>query len=216
MKFSKIDYAAWERREIYEFFQGTTMYVTIQMDISAFLPRLKENKIRFYPALIYCIAKVINQNTEYKYAFNEDKEVGIWDILHPMYTLPRKNNPQLFSMAVTEFNEDFNLFYKNFLTDYAAAEVCGRLKYNCDDYTNTMGITALTDLHFSSFTFGSEIKPDFTPFVILGKYKEENGKVILSVTGEFAHSVNDGFHISKFFKKLEEEMQLPIPKLTKM
>ena len=47
-------------------------------------------------------------------------------------------------------------------------------------------------------------KPDFTPFVLLGKVHPAGDRTVLPVGGEFAHAVNDGGHISGFFKELEE------------
>ena len=49
-----------------------------------------------------------------------------------------------------------------------------------------------------------DLKPDFTPFVLLGKVHPAGDRTVLPVGGEFAHAVNDGGHISGFFKELEE------------
>lgn len=157
--------------------------------------------------MIHCVAKVINEHSDYRYACDDDKIMGIWDILHPMYTLPRKDAPHLFTMAVTEYREDFDDFYRTFIDDYAKAEICGNLFYNTSGYKNVMGITAMPNLHFSSFSFGAEVKPDFTPFTVIGKYENLQEGVIMPVCGEFAHSVNDGYHITKYFQKLEENMK---------
>lgn len=202
-----IDFSNWERSEIFTHFRGTTMYTTVNIDVGNFLLSIKEKGIRFYPAMIYCVCKVINDNLDYRYAYDDEKDLCVWDVLHPMYTLPRKDNPHLFTMAVTEYDEDFLKFYDAFLDNYSKAEVYDKLIYNPDGHKNIMGITAMPGLHFSSFAFGSEIKPDFTPFTILGKYENNGGKVMLPVCGEFAHSVNDGYHITRFFKQLEENIQ---------
>jgi len=206
MKLTKMAYENWERREIYEFFKGTTMYTTMHLDITQFLLKIKAWNIRFYPAMIHCIATVINNNSDYRYGYDAEKNIGIWDVLHPMYTVPRKDNPQLFSMAFTEYSDDFKTFYESFLEDYKGAEACNRLHYNTDGIENVMGVTAMSGLHFSSFGFGTEIKPDLTPFTILGKYEKKDGKVLLPLCGEFAHSVNDGYHISHFFSEVESIM----------
>jgi len=78
-----INYQAWERREIYEMFKGTTMYTTVQLDITDFLDKVKQHNLRFYPVMVYCISKVINAFEEYKYGYDEDKNIGIWDMGYP-------------------------------------------------------------------------------------------------------------------------------------
>lgn len=95
-------------------------------------------------------------------------------------------------MAVTEYLEDFDIFYRAFREDYAHAEVCNRLM-SVELRAHVMGITAVPGLHFSGFAFGGPgEKHDFTPFVVIGGYADKGGQVILPSTGEFVHSVNDG------------------------
>jgi chloramphenicol O-acetyltransferase type A len=79
------------------------LYITIDYDITDFHATIKQYGIRFYPTIIQCIMKVVNNGEYYRYGFDEQKNIGIWDTLHPMYTVPRKNNPRLFSMSVTEY-----------------------------------------------------------------------------------------------------------------
>jgi len=204
--FVRVNYKEWDRREIFETFRNSSMYITENIDITDFITCIKKHGIRFYPAMIHCIAKVINHCPDFRYALDKDNNIGIWDVLHPNYTLPRKDAPHLFTMSVTEYRENFDEFYTAFIKDYANAEICGRLSYNVADYDNIMGVTALPGLHFSSFSFGSEIKPDFTPFTILGKYEDRQGRIILPVCGEFAHAVNDGYHITRFFDMLKDNV----------
>ena len=54
MAFQTIDYERWERREIYEAFHRTGIYITVQMDITELRAALKKRGLRLYPALIYC------------------------------------------------------------------------------------------------------------------------------------------------------------------
>jgi len=203
MKFTKIDYQNWERREIHEYFHDTSIYTTVHMDITDFLARVKEQGLRFYPTMIYCIAKVVNDHSDYRYGYDKDHNIGIWDRIHPLYTVPRKNAPHLFSMVVTKYQEDFDGFYNTFLADYERAEACGKLFCDGEPPANSMGITAMPGVHFSSFAFGDPgAKPDCTPFVVLGKYERQGERVILPVCGEFSHAVNDGYHITRFFEAL--------------
>lgn len=206
MGFTRIDYATWERREIHEYFTGSTMYLTEQLEITRFLKRINKRDIRLYPALLHCIMQVVNSCEDYRYAYDKYGNIGIWDVIHPLYTVPREGSPQLFSMTVTEYREDFHEFYEAFLVDYARAQACGTLMCG-EKRPDTMGITAMPELHFSSFAFGGpEAKPDLTPFVVIGKYSGQDGRVLLPVCGEFVHSVNDGYHVARFFSGLRESL----------
>lgn len=204
MSFVRINYDQWERKEFLEYFQNTAIYMTALIDISTLYKEIKQRGLRLYPALVYCAAKVINQHPEFRYAYDDQQNVGIWDTLHPYYTVPRKNNHMLFSMKCTQLTFDFSAFYADFVRDYALAERCGRLL--CDESLpkNICGISIVPGLQYSSFSFGGSPKMDFTPFTLFGKFEQQGESVRLPVSGEFSHAVNDGAHISLFFQELEK------------
>ncbi|TCL44449.1 CatA-like O-acetyltransferase [Harryflintia acetispora] len=204
MAFQTIDYERWERREIYEAFHRTGIYVTVQMDITELRAALEKRGLRLYPALIYCVCRVVNSHEEYRYGYDENHNIGIWDVLHPFYTLPRRDNGELFSMKYTEYAPDFTEFYRRFLEDSERGETCGRLI--CDEVLpkNIVGISAMPGARFSSFQFFGDQKEDLTPFVVFGKFYREGERTLIPVSGEFSHGVSDGVQISRFFEGLED------------
>ena len=204
MAFTPIDEQTWERREYLEVFRQTAIYLTAEADITAMYKRVKNRGEKLYPALIWCVAAVLNRHVHFRYGRDQAGRIGIWDMLHPYYTVPRREAPDQFAMKVTPFTADYRTFLAAFQADYAQAESCGRLL--CDEALppNLCGISAVPGLAFSAFSFGGDPKPDFTPFVLLGKVHPQEDRMVLPVGGEFAHAVNDGGHISGFFKELEE------------
>lgn len=206
MAFTPIDYERWKRKEYLEFFGTTAIYMTVQMDITALYGEVKQRGLRLYPALVWCVAKTINDHEEYRYGRDEQGGVGLWDVVHPHYTVPRTDDPELFSMKCTSFSADFKAFYEVFLLDYEMAENCGRLFCDRPLPPNICGMSATPGLYYAAFSFGGEPKEDFTPFTLFGKFQREGERVLMPVTGEFSHAVNDGLHISRFFAELERNM----------
>lgn len=204
MAFTPIDESAWERWEYLEVFRQTAVYLTAEVDITPLYRRVRARGERLYPALIWCVAAVLNRHTHFRYGRDEAGRIGIWDVLHPCYTVPRRDAPDLFAMKATCFTPDYDAFRAQFREDYARAETCGRLLCNGTLPPNRFGISAVPGLVFSAFSFGGDPKPDFTPFVLLGKVHPQGERMVLPVGGEFAHAVNDGSHISRFFQELEE------------
>ena len=204
MAFTPIDEQTWERREYLEVFRQTAIYLTAEVDITALYKRVKNRGEKLYPALIWCVAAVLNRHVHFRYGRDQAGRIGIWDMRHPYYTVPRREAPDQFAMKVTPFTADYRTFLAAFQADYARAETCGRLL--CDETLppNICGISAVPGLAFSAFSFGGDPKPDFTPFVLLGQVHPAGNRTVLPVGGEFAHAVNDGSHISGFFKELEE------------
>lgn len=205
MAFTPLDYGAWERREYLEVFGQASIYMTAEVDISGLYRAVKDRGLRLYPALVYCAARVINGSPEFRYGYDQRRRVGIWDVVHPYYTVPRRDRSGLFSMKCTPFAPDFGSFYRAFTEDYARAETCGRLL--CDDALppNICGVSIVPGTRFSAFSFGGGPKEDLTPFTLFGRLRREGERVTLPVGAEFAHAVNDGLHISRFFAGLEAE-----------
>ena len=204
MAFTPIDESTWERREYLEGFRQTAIYLTADVDITPLYQRTKARGEKLYPALIWCVAAVLNRHAHFRYGRDQAGRIGVWDQLHPYYTVPRRDAPDLFAMKVTRFTPDYDAFLSQFREDCARAETCGRLL--CDETLppNLCGISAVPGLAFSAFSFGGDPKPDFTPFVLLGRVHPAGERTVLPVGGEFSHAVNDGSHISGFFKELEE------------
>ena len=63
MGFCRIDYDTWPRRPYFEHYHRDVpcwYSMTADVDITALLPRLRESGLRFYPAIIYGIARMVN------------------------------------------------------------------------------------------------------------------------------------------------------------
>ena len=126
MAFTPIDEQTWERREYLEVFRQTAIYLTAEVDITPLYRHTKARGEKLYPALVWCVAAVLNRHAHFRYGRDEAGRIGIWDELHPYYTVPRRDAPDLFAMKVTRFTPDYDAFRSRFREDYARAETCGR------------------------------------------------------------------------------------------
>ena len=57
---------------------------------------------------------------------------------------------------------------------------------------------------YASYVAGT---PSLFPIITFGKYTEENGKYTLPVTLTISHAAADGYHASRFFHRLEENLR---------
>ena len=127
MAFTPIDEQTWERREYLEVFRQTAIYLTAEVDITPLYRHTKARGEKLYPALIWCAAAVLNRHVHFRYGRDEAGRIGIWDVLHPYYTVPRRDAPDLFAMKVTRFMPDYDVFRQDFQADYARAETCPQM-----------------------------------------------------------------------------------------
>ena len=119
--------------------------------------------------------------------------MGFWDQVNAHYTVMRTASNHLFTHQRTLYNPDFSVFYKDFLRDKALAEVGDSLYF---DKSNTMDNVHISIMPNTVFTGLAYSKPDsftnygtanisYIPFVMVGKYHEEGGRVRMPVTVEF-------------------------------
>lgn len=86
MEFQKIDINKWERKEYFEHYFSNnpcTYSMTVKLDIT----RIREKKIKLYPAMLYYITTVVNRHSEFRFAFDENNELGIYSEMIPCYTV---------------------------------------------------------------------------------------------------------------------------------
>ncbi|MEE1032189.1 MAG: CatA-like O-acetyltransferase [Ruminococcus sp.] len=212
--FHPIDYNAWDRKEIYEAFDGYLYCLTVEVDVTHFLRILKEKQYKFYPSICYCIAKTVNENQDYRYA-KIDGVIGYWDQVQAHYTLLRKNSNHLFTHQRTLYSDDFSTFYQQFLEDKEKAENGDSLYFDKSGARDNVHISIMPNTSHSglsyskptSFTNYGTPNTSFVPFVMIGKYHEVNGQMKMPVTVEFHHAVNDGYHAEQFFQKFEACLQ---------
>ena len=200
-KFIEIDYDNWDRKEIFEAYGDYVFFLTYEFDVTRYIEKFK-GKIKFYPFMTYITSKVINEHQEFRMAI-ENGKIGYYDVLHPIYTLLRKN--KLFTHKVTDYSEDFEDFYHRFLVDKKIGEECNSLYADGYRPKNTLAISTMPHTSFAglSFAYNPEGITEFIPFTTFGKYFERDGKWYCPVSIEFYHNVNDGYHAEVFVNAMQ-------------
>jgi chloramphenicol O-acetyltransferase type A len=207
MKFELIDVALWERADHFNYYMNEApcnYNITVNLDISVFLNDIKEKNIKFYPAIIYLLSVIVNQHKAFRTSINEKREVGIFDVINPLYTVFNKNN-ETFSGIWTEFNRDFSIFYKNYIEDIKRYNPAKGLFAKPDLPVNLFNISGLPWISFSGFNLNfSKGHTHLLPIFTIGKYFEDNKKTLLPLSIQVHHAVCDGFHVANFIHDLQK------------
>jgi chloramphenicol O-acetyltransferase type A len=203
MNYTKIDIEEFERRDLFKLYTTDlkiVMNMTVDIDITSFLNKVKGNNLRFYPTMIWIVSRLMNARDEFKYYLTKEGELIKWDYVSPSYTDFNKETEK-FNKFVTEYSPDFREFYDRVVSD------CERHKNESgfipNQPGNTFDITCLPwttyrslDLHI--YGDGKSL----FPIIMWGKYREEGGKILLPVTAMLHHAVSDGFTLCRFFEDL--------------
>lgn len=206
MKFELIDMKNWKRAEYFHHYLHEvpcTYSMTVNLDISTLLAITRQNSIKLYPAIIYVLTKTVNSHQEFRTAMNNQNEVGIFDVMHPSYTIFNQEN-ETFSSIWTTFNEKFGYFYKDYLDDVQQYSQAKNLFPKQDSPINTFNVSSLPWVSFSGFNLNlPKANTYLLPIFTVGKYCESNGKILLPLSIQAHHAVCDGFHLSKFIHDLQ-------------
>lgn len=205
MNYTKIDIESWDRRDLFKLYTTDlkiVMNMTVDIDITNLINEIKPKGLRFYPTMIWITSRLMNARDEFKYHLTEAGELIKWDYVSPSYTDFNKETEK-FNKFVTEYSEDFHEFYERCVRD------CEKHKNETgflpNQPKNTFDISCLPWTTYKSLDLHiyGDGKSLF-PIVIWGKYREENGKILLPVTAMLHHAVCDGFTVSRFFTELSD------------
>ncbi|MBR7146928.1 MAG: type A chloramphenicol O-acetyltransferase [Oscillospiraceae bacterium] len=202
MAFHLIDIDSWPRKEFYEHFINEVVCsysLTVNLDITA----LKGE--RLYPAMIWLLTKTVNEMPEFRTSLTEEG-LGIYDSMHPMYTVFNKENKN-FSGIWSYFSEEYAEFLRSYDAD--AREYSKSTRYAPKEGTppNSFNISMAPWTTFTSFNINVYDEGKFLlPIFTMGKHFEQVGKRLLPLAIQAHHAVCDGYHIGLFMEKLQKHI----------
>ncbi len=207
MNYTKVDLNTWSRGKLFRFYidqMRIVMSLTADMDVAPLLNYVKAHGLKFYPAMIWVVSKVINAHDEFKFGWNEGGELIRWDFVSPSYT-GFNSETENFSKFVTEYSDDFFVFYYRALDDIERHKnMPGIAEKQPPNFFDLSCLPWVRYKHFDVHVFDEG--KFLAPVVTWGKYEVEGDKVLMPLSMNIHHAVADGFHLSRFFNEVQEEI----------
>lgn len=199
-----IDTSKWKRQlhcEIFRHALQPQYNVSLELDITNFLKKVKENKWSFSLAFIHTITKCANSIEEFRYRFLDD-EVVLYDTIHTSFT---------FLNAETELFKVVNVPMIGDMEEYI--EIAKKTIVNQKEYitgpvpNDVYQFSSLPWIKFTHISHTLAGKSDKSnPMFDWGKYFEKDGKVLIPFSIQVHHSFIDGLHVGKFVEHLQEKL----------
>ena len=205
MTFTPIGRAHWARKEYFDhyFSQVPCTYSAVfQLDIT----RLRQQGQKLYPTMLYHIAAEVNLHAEFRTALDGAGQLGIYDRMHPCYTIFHKES-ETFSSLWTEYTPDYEAFCEAYRRDMA--QYGGNLGMEAKPGTpeNTFPVSMLPWASFEGFNLNLQKGYDYLlPIFTMGRYQETGGKTLLPLAVQVHHAVCDGFHLCRFVNGLQARL----------
>lgn len=210
MIFTPIDLQSWPRGQMFYYFSKmapTGYSVTVTVDITELRQTLKAANLKFFPTYLWLVTKNLNRQVEFKVA-EKDGVPGYYDTLTPLYASFHEDD-HTFSLMWTEFREDFPAFYMAYMDNRQQfGSVHGVLgQPQTPPPANAYTVSCIPWISFEHFAVHSyENKPYYFPSVEAGKFREENGRVLMPLSLTCHHATTDGYHINRFIEDLKADI----------
>ncbi len=203
-KYTIIDEKNWKRAVHCQVFRNSvepSYCITLELDISSFLTKVRETKYPFTMALIYVVSKCANEIEEFRYRFL-DGQIVLYDRIDTAFTCLNEET-ELFKVVNVDMQDTLEEYVK-----VAVETAKNQKEYFTGPLSNNVfqfsPIPWITYTHISHTNSGK--KDNATPLFDWGKYFERDGKVLLPFSVQVHHSFVDGLHVGKLVDSLQRQL----------
>lgn len=210
MNYRVIDKDTYYRKDVFRHFSRDckcSVSLTSRIDVTDLYSFSKKTGRKFYLNFLYLLTKVLNSRDDYRmgYLWQTD-ELICYDVIHPTQYVFHQDT-ETFTLVYTRYDEDYETFYNGALIDLEKGKKTREYGLDSENHPNWFDASFLSWLSYDSLNI--EL-PDgylyFSPIVNWGKYRPENGRLMMPVTVRLNHAAADGYLIARVFQLLEEEI----------
>lgn len=203
-EFIQIDKAHYPRIEQYTYFKqsGLSFSTIVNIDITSLKAVLKEKNVKEYPAQLWLLTTAANRIPEFRMFLDGNGNLAYWKTVSPFYATLCKETKSV-SLIETGYNQIFSLFehdYKNDIEKYCNGHFVPQGMIE----PNNINISSVPWIDFTGMSFSAMPTGDFRPQLVIGRYLEYDGKVLMPLSITVSHAVCDGYHVGQFINEVRE------------
>ena len=211
MNYRIVDRNTYYRKDVFRHFtedNKCSVSMTARVDVTGLAAFSKKAGSKFYLDFLYIVSKVLNSRDDYRmgYLWRTD-ELVCYDVVHPAQYVFH-DDTETCSIVYTEYREDYDLFYAGALRDVQRAKETREFGFDASSHPNWFDASYIPWISYDSLNV--EL-PDgylwFPPIVHWGKYREENGRLVMPVSVRLNHAVADGYLIANVFRLIQREIE---------
>ena len=211
MNYRIIDKNSYYRKDVYNHFTEDckcSTSITARIDVTELKQISFQTKTKFYINFLYVLSKALNSRDDYKMDYLwETDEIICYDVINPKHYIFHEDT-ETCTLVYTKYDENYDIFYQNAIKDIERAKQTRDYKLDPKNHPNWFDCSFIPWISYDSLNI--EL-PDgylfFPPIINFGKYREENGKLLMPVSVRLNHAIADGYLVALVFKLLEEEIK---------
>ena len=184
-----------------------SMSMTARLDVTALAAYSKASGTKFSLNFLYLLSRTLNSREDYRMGyFWQTDELICYDVIHPtQYVFHEDTEPC--TPVYTRYCGDYGAFYRAAAEDLARAKQTRDYALDAAGHPNWFDASYIPWLSYDSLHI--EL-PDgylyFAPIVNWGRWREENGRLMMPVSVRLNHAVADGFLLANVFRLLQREI----------
>ena len=210
MNYKVIDLEKYYRKGVYRHFSEDckcSVSMTARIDVTDLVTFSKKTDTKFYLNFLYLLSKTLNSRDDYKMNYLwQTNELVCYDVINPTQYVFHEDT-ETCTPVYTNYSEDYQEFYKNALADLERAKNTREYLLDAANHPNWFDASYVSWLSYDSLNV--EL-PDgylyFIPIINWGKYREENGRLMMPVTVRMNHAIADGYLVANVYRLLDKEI----------
>ena len=211
MNYKIIDQETYYRKGVFRHFSEDckcSVSMTARVDVTDLAAWSKKTGTKFYLNFLYVLSKALNSRDDYKMAWRwETGELICYDRIHPTQYVFHEDT-ETCTPVYTAYSDDYDEFYRNALADVEKAKQTREYGLDAANHPNWFDASYISWLSYDAMNI--ELPDGYLyllPIVNWGKYREENGRLMMPVSVRLNHAIADGYLVANVFRLLEKEMQ---------
>ena len=204
MDFKYVNKDAYKRKEHFEYFSSLAypyVGVTVNVDITELLSKIKEKRLPFFLTVCYCVGRAANAVPEFRQRI-QDGQIVEYDHCRTSHTVALDDGTYCYC------NLESDMGFADYIP-YAVREqekAKEEATIHEEDNLDMIFISTLPWLSYTSLVQPVPMPADSNPRITWGKYFQQEGKTFLPLSVLCHHALADGLHIARFYEQLDKEI----------
>ena len=205
-----VDQESYYRKGVFRHFSEDckcSVSMTAKLDVTELAAFSKRSGTKFYLNFLYLLTKTLNSRPDYRMGWLwQTKELICYDVIHPTQYVFHEDT-ETCTPVYTTYYEDYARFYREAERDLERAKKTRDYALDAEHHPNWFDASYIPWLSYDALHL--EL-PDgwlyLAPIVNWGRYREENGRLLMPLTVRLNHAVADGYLVAKVFRLLQTEI----------
>ena len=210
MNYKVLNMDQYYRRGVFHHFSADckcSISMTSRLDVTDLAAFSQSTGTKFYVNFLYVLSRVLNSRDDYRMSYLwQTQQVIVYDQINPVQYIFHEDT-ETCSPVYTEYQADYSAFYAACSADIFQAQQRREYGLDMENHPNWFDASYISWLSYDALHV--ELPDGYLyllPIVNWGRYRLENGRLLMPVSVRLNHAAADGYLLAKVFLLLAQEL----------